>query len=328
MATTQLSTRRICCGATRSAEATAAPEERRARTTRRRSRLLLFASVLHSLVSSPSVSATFPPPAWSSATLVFREEFASANLSANGWSVWDNRTHGDKEHVCYRSSQVRVQDGLLRLLAAREPHPVRCGSDPVARNYSSGWLETNAFKNVPNASCSYLIAANVSLPARKYIGLWPAAWTWAQSGCWPGGGEIDMVEGNANPLFPAATASYHWAKDDANCLKKKTKHDDTDMEKKGFGALYAPLRSELPGFWTAFHVFSAIWTQDTLSFFLDDDTEPTYEKKGSAGVFIANSSQKLVLDLDVQPVDENWLDNYDDGAAFLVDFFRVYQACV
>ena len=219
--------------------------------------------------------------------------------------------------------QVTVEGGLLTLRAASTPN-TRCG-DNTLRNFTSGWIQTNNFRSVPNSSCSYLIAANCSMPSRKYVGLWPAAWTWAQSGCWPGGGEIDVVEGNSNPIYPAATASYHWSHD-PNCRIKNG--DNRDMEKKGFGALYAPLRSELePDFWTNFHVFYAIWSRTKIEFYLDGDAEPTYVKRASDGIFIANTSQKLILDLDVQPVDEDWLHNYDDKAMFQVDFLNVYRKC-
>ena len=101
------------------------------------------------------------------------------------------------------------------------------------------------------------------------------------------------------------------------------------MEKKGFGALYAPVRSEFePGFWTKFHVFYAIWSSNKLEFYLEGDSEPTYVKRASEGTFIANTSQKLILDLDVQPVDEDWIHNYDDNAMFQIDFFNVYRKCV
>jgi len=90
---------------------------------------------------------------------------------------------------------------------------------------------------------------------------------------------------------------------------------------------YAPLRSEWPDFWNKFHVFYAIWSVDTLEFYLDDQEKATYTKRASAGVFIANASQKLILDLDVQPLDEDWLNNYDSESFFSVDFFNVYRKC-
>lgn len=134
-----------------------------------------------------------------------------------------------------------------------------------------------------------------------------------------------MMEGNSNPALPVATASYHWARDDANCNKKGG--DDTDMEWKGFGALYAPLRSELPGFWSGFHVFSAQWHSDRIDFYLDGDSKPTYSKEASKGVFIANTSQKIIFDMDVQPADDDFQDNYDENTRLEVEWVRVYRKC-
>lgn len=40
-------------------------------------------------------------------------------------------------------------------------------------------------------------------------GVWPALWTWGESGGWPQGGELDMMEWFANPSNPTAEANIH-----------------------------------------------------------------------------------------------------------------------
>ena len=96
---------------------------------------------------------------------------------------------------------------------------------------------------------------------------------------------------------------------------------------KGFGALYAPLRSELPGFWERWHTFSTKWHHDKLEFFLDGDKTPTYTKEAARGVFIADMPQKIIFDQDVQPVDGDWFRDYDANTTFSVEWVRVYRQC-
>jgi len=220
--------------------------------------------------------------------------------------------------------EVEVADGFVTIHSSERK--IECQGREY--NHTSGYLLTDHFKDVPNATCAYWLAANCSLPARKYIGAWPAFWTWSQTDCWPGGGEIDMMEYNGNPLLPVSTASYHWARNNPDCKNGSgDKYNNTDMEWKGFGRFYTPLAGDLPEYWHDFHVFSAKWYNDKIEFFLDGSKTPTYTKRAAQGVFIADTPQHLILDQLVQKADDDWLRNYDDETKFVVDWVRVYQQC-
>ena len=127
-------------------------------------------------------------PGWE---LVFYDDFDGTELDLTKWSYnypW-GQTHN---HRAYMSAEnVRVEDGVLKLVAENRRHPdapqtiVHVG-ETYSLDYTSGVVTT---KDKFEFTYGY-IEARLKVPATK--GFWPAFWTLNSEGGWPP--EIDIME--------------------------------------------------------------------------------------------------------------------------------------
>ncbi len=147
----------------------------------------------HVQVSS-SVSG---PPGWAT---VWFDDFDGIELDRTKWapeqSCWGG---GNNERQCYtdREDNVRVEDGILRLIARKEEfegplypqgHP---GKGRAVQPYTSGKVRTRGL-----ADWTYgRFSARMKLPPGQ--GAWSAFWMMPAGdvyGTWPRSGEIDIME--------------------------------------------------------------------------------------------------------------------------------------
>lgn len=235
-------------------------------------------------------------------TLQWSDEFNDRTVNAGNWkfetgtgnSGWGNN---ELENYTSRQQNVFVSDGMLVIEARQESYS---GS-----NYTSARMISQGLQEFQYGH----IDIRAKLPVAK--GMWPAIWMLGSNisqVSWPACGEIDIME--LVGQYPArCTSTLHWANNAG---------DDTYKNKD----------YSLPGgdFSQQFHVFSADWQKDTVSFSVDgnpfltisnSDIAPYNNPFNSPFFFIMNVA-----------VGGNWPGPPDNTTAFpqrmFVDYVRVF----
>ncbi len=236
-------------------------------------------------------------------TLAWNDEFSGTTLDLNTWNQevgngsggWGNN---ELEYYTNSTKNTFVSNGNLIIEARKEPIS--------GFNYSSGRMTTQNKKNFKFGR----IDIRAKLPVSK--GMWPALWMLGSnisSVPWPACGEIDIMELIGN--FPGRSyGTMHW--------KPVT---GTNTSK---GAEY-----NLPSgnFSQQFHVFSIIWTQDMIKWYVDDQLflTTTIADVGAAN-YPFNASQFFIFNV---AVGGNWPGPPDTNTIFpqrmFVDYVRVFQ---
>lgn len=150
-----------------------------------------------SLDASDISAGANPQPAW---TTVWFDDFEGRELDRSRWapeeSCWGG---GNNERQCYtdREDNVRVEDGVLRLIAKKETfegplYPDGMpGGGRATQAYTSGKVRTRGL-----AGWTYgRFSARMKLPPGQ--GAWSAFWMMPADdiyGGWPLSGEIDIME--------------------------------------------------------------------------------------------------------------------------------------
>lgn len=154
----------------------------------------------HAHAQTEPASAAKDKAGWD---LVWSDEFNGTELDRKKWkpekSCWGG---GNNERQCYtgRAENIRVADGVLRLIAREErftgpDRPPEIASMPnpkVTQPFTSGKVRTRGI-----ASWKY---GKIEFRAKppKGQGTWPAVWMMPADdhyGPWPFSGEIDILEG-------------------------------------------------------------------------------------------------------------------------------------
>lgn len=188
------------------------------------------------------------PLSYDGYTLVWNDEFQGTALSSdwthevgtgsNGW--------GNNELQYYRSQNTTLKDGYLTIEARKE---AVAGSE-----YTSSRIITEGTQEFKYGR----IDIRAVLPEGQ--GLWPALWMLGanfSTVSWPFCGEIDIMEmiggaGRENSVF----GTLHW---DNNGTYQCTCGIDHDY------------RLSSGTFSDGFHVFSIIWNQDEIQWYVDDE---------------------------------------------------------
>ncbi|MEX0981310.1 MAG: family 16 glycosylhydrolase [Bacteroidales bacterium] len=212
-----------------------------------------------------------------------------------GGSGWGNNE--SQYYTVNDPGNAKVENGLLTITALKENYG--------GRNYTSARLITRGKFNVQYGK----VEARMKLPYGQ--GIWPAFWMMGESITevgWPACGEIDIMEmigGNGREKTTHGT--LHW---------------DNNGNHAQAGSSYT---LESGTFSDDFHLFSIIWTPQSIRWFIDDiqfhviDITP-------AGLSEFHSNFFILLNL---AVGGNW-PGYPDATtqfpqALEVDYVRVYK---
>lgn len=195
----------------------------------------------------PSDSGYTTPNSYPGFNLVWSDEFEGTALNTDDWNYETGASGwGNDESQFYRSgdNNAKVENGYLVITAKEESF----GSAP----YTSARLTTEGKQSFQYGR----IDIRARLPYGQ--GLWPALWMLGdnfRTVGWPSCGELDIMEliGGDDYNDRTVHGTAHWA--DAN----------------GAQASHSGARSLPNGkFADQFHVFSVIWDQNSIKWFLDD----------------------------------------------------------
>ncbi len=263
---------------------------------------------------NPNYTGAFSPNSYSGYDLVWSDEFSGTDLNESDWS-FEIGTRGDgwgnNELQYYRRDNAKVIDGLLVIEARRE--------DYDDRQYTSSRIVTNGKKSFRYAR----IDIRAVMPYGQ--GMWPAIWMLGNSFStlgWPYSGEIDIMEmvgGDGRERTVVGTA--HW-------------------NRGGAAAAYSPTSNApynggpsndylLPGgesLATSFHVFSLIWTRESIKWEIDGFQYNEMPIDDSADLAPFRNEFFFIINV---AVGGNWPGSPDQTTRFpqqmLVDYIRVFQ---
>ena len=210
-----------------------------------------------------------------------------------------------------RTENVRVQDGVLALVAQRESLPFPCTSAdkrfPQGREYTSGFVSTKG-----KVDWSYgRVEVRAKLPTQPGTsrGLWPAAWMRPTD---LGKGELDIFEA----LGSGSSA------EEANKIHQTIHYDyeGTHPLETHIVEFPSPVPSD------GFHEYTVEWEHDAIRWYIDDRL--TFIRDTSTTPWFSEAFTRpffLRLNLAVG----GWPGDADISAAFpaqfLVDSVKVFQ---
>lgn len=260
--------------------------------------------MLASLVTLPALAEERSAEVPEGYGLVWSDEFDGTGLPDGGKWQFDteaNRTGWYNNELQYyaagRLENARVADGVLSIIARHET--LADAADFGGQHYSSARLITR-----DTASWTYgFFEVRAKLPCGA--GTWPAIWMLGESGDWPDGGEIDIMEQVGND--PDMVSS--------------TLHNRATAGTSGDGG-----NLSLPTACSQFHNYQLLWTPDALEMSVDGRRVHSYEKagKGAAG-WPYDKPQYLLLNLAIGGDMAGAVDDSIFPRAFEIDYVRVYQ---
>ena len=236
-------------------------------------------------------------------TLVWSDEFSGNNLDPTVWNQevgngsggWGNN---ELEYYTNSLKNTFLSNGNLIIEARKE---VISGF-----NYSSGRMTTQNKKNFKYGR----IDIRAKLPVSK--GMWPALWMLGAnitSVGWPACGEIDIME--LIGAYPSrVSATLHWKNSAGAHASKGTNYNLSSGD-----------------FSQQFHVYSAVWSQDIIKCYIDDNLCLTVTSADAgAGNYPFNADQFFIFNV---AVGGDWPGPPDATTLFpqrmFVDYIRVFQ---
>lgn len=245
------------------------------------------------------------PESYEGYSLSWRDEFEGTTLS-NDWvaETGDGCPNlcgwGNNELQFYRRENARVNEGYLIITAKEE--------SIGGRNYTSTRLKTQGRQQFQFGR----IDIRAALP--KGQGIWPAFWMLGESITstpWPTCGEIDIMEmigGAADGRDNTVHGTLHW---DTNGTYS-TAGGKTSLAE---GAILND----------NFHVFSIIWTEESITWLLDNEA---YHEIPITGNAMDEFREPFFLLINLA-VGGNWPGSPDATTNFpqqlVVDYVRVFE---
>lgn len=201
--------------------------------------------------AGPASAATKPAAAVSTPKgwrLAFSSNFSGSGVNTNIWGEcypWANASVGctnfgntaDQEYEWYQESQVQVKNGVLDLVAQREPtNGENAQGQPEEYDCRSGMVTT-----FPGFQFEYG-AIRITARLAYGLGLWSAFWLAAADEQWPP--EVDILE--------------HWS---SETVSKAYLHPVSGPRQGG--------QLSIPNADQGWHTFSLSWTKTRLTWWFD-----------------------------------------------------------
>ncbi len=240
------------------------------------------------------------PESYEGWELVWQDEFNGESLNTGDWNFetgTGSNGWGNNELQYYRQENTIVEDGKLIITAKKEGFG--------GREYTSSRLTTQGKQSFQYGR----IDIRALLPEGQ--GIWPALWMLGSSITtvgWPASGEIDIMEmvggqGRENTVH----GTVHW---------------DHNGQHASYGQGYT---LEEGTFADNYHVFSIIWDENSIKWYVDDVLFNEIDITPEA---LSEFQQEFFLIFNVA-VGGNWPGSPDESTRFpqqmKVDYVRVFQ---
>lgn len=225
--------------------------------------------------------------------LVWSDEFDGDTLDTDTWNYeTGNGTNGwgNGEVQYYKEENVNVQDGSLFITAKRE---AESGFD-----FTSARITTQDKYEFTYGR----IEARAKMPEGG--GTWPAIWmlgaNFDEVG-WPETGEIDIMEWVGNDPDRTSSALHFPGNSGGNAVVGDESIANATSE---------------------FHIYTAEWTEDNITFLLDGEVFFTFENDGSKPF---NKDFFLIMNVAMGGGLGGEIDDSFQESSMEVDYIRVYQ---
>ncbi len=240
------------------------------------------------------------PISYEGMELVWSDEFNQNSLNLSDWTYeigTGSNGWGNNELQYYTENNTSVSNGYLTIEARQE--------SVGGRSYSSSRIVTNSKQSFQYGR----IDIRAKLPEGQ--GIWPALWMLGSnfnSVGWPSCGEIDIMEmiGGSG--------------------REKTVHGTVHWSNNGDYASYGGSYDLTSGiFKDEFHVFTIIWTENQIKWYVDDQEFNVIDITPSA---LSEFRQDFFFIFNVA-VGGNWPGSPNAATTFpqqmIVDYVRVFQ---
>jgi len=189
--------------------------------------------------------------------IIWQDEFSGNTIDQTKWShdlgsgaTFGLNGWGNNELQYYQPENTSLQNGILTIEAKEEPtgiSDVHSGFQPYF--YSSSKITT---RNKFDFRYGKVEARIKTIDGEGY---WPAFWMLPLNGCWPGNGEIDIMEQwGSNGDSNVTTGAAHTG----NC------GDGSSTYSVGTSSLTSG------SFADEFHTYSVIWYENFIGWYVDD----------------------------------------------------------
>ena len=212
----------------------------------------------------------------------------NTGVGDNGWG------NNESQYYTDRLDNAKVENGLLKITAKKE--------DYQGSQYTSARLLTAGKFDFTYGR----IDVRAKLPSGG--GVWPAIWMLGSSISslgWPAAGEIDIMEYVGNNPGKISSAIHTTSSSGATINYKAVSISNETTE---------------------FHLYSMVWTADSLTFMLDDVAYYTYNpatKNPQTWPF--NDKQFIILNIAMGGTLGGAIDTNFNTSTMEIDFVRVYQ---
>jgi len=237
--------------------------------------------------------------------LIWNDEFDGESIDLNKWDHEVNASGGGNNELQYytaRTENSHIKEGKLHIIALQEEYT----SQGETRYYTSARMRT------ANKGDWTYVRIDVSAKIPYGQGMWPAIWMlptdWEYGG-WPESGEIDIMEHVG--FDPGKIhGSVHTAAYNHKIGTQKS------------GQIMTPDAN------SEFHVYSIVWTEDKIDFFVDDNKYFSFanDKKGDPATWPFDKRFHLLLNV---AVGGDWPGNPTTQTVFpkemIIDYVRVYK---
>jgi beta-glucanase (GH16 family) len=215
------------------------------------------------------------------------------NLETGGYGFGNN----EFQYYTEQSKNAFIQNGILNIVSYKETYE--------NRGYTSAKLTTKNKKSIKYGK----IEVSAKIP--EGFGTWPAIWLLGNNMKevgWPLCGEIDMMEHvgrNPNHIhFSLHTKTFNFHQ----------KNQRTEVV-------------EVPDLFNGFHEYAIEWTENDITFFLDQKQYQTFSKKpnDTSAEWPFNQGFYLILNL---AIGGNWGGAVDDSifpSTMQFKYVRVYE---
>jgi beta-glucanase (GH16 family) len=245
------------------------------------------------------------PTSYPGYSLAWSDEFTGSTLNANNWNPEINGNgegNAELEYYTGRVQNLFLSQGNLVIEARQESYS---GS-----NYTSARIDSYGKESFQYGR----IDIRAKLPVST--GMWPALWMLGNNintgTSWPACGEMDIME--LIGTYPSrVTGSIHWEQAGNT---EGTYNNNYNLPSGDFSQ--------------QFHVFSEIWTADSVTYLVDDNVyvQASYQAQVTSGTNPFNTNNPFFFIFNVA-VGGNWPGPPSSSTVFpqrmFVDYVRVFQ---